>query len=38
VLFDGLSARVMMYPGSLDGVGVRTAAVLLDANGLPPDA
>ena len=38
VLFDGLSARVMMYPGSLDGVGVRTATVLLDANGLSPDA
>ncbi|MEV6859693.1 hypothetical protein AB0M44_01605 [Streptosporangium subroseum] len=38
VPFDGLSARVMMCPGSLNGVGVRTAVVLLDANGLPPDA
>ncbi|SNR89903.1 transcriptional regulator, TetR family [Streptosporangium subroseum] len=38
MLFDGLSARVMMYPGNLDGVGIRTAVVLLDANGLPSDA
>jgi AcrR family transcriptional regulator len=34
LLFDGLSARVMMFPGDLDGVGVRTAVVLLDASGL----